>query len=127
MLVKPILERILNNDFTEETDHVSDYLKETFPEIKKSSLREDIFDWLETRPAFDVNHLAQGEAIRFLAQEIINFDIPDNYPIRRGCARAQYNAKQALATGLVESIMRLGREFDSFPAHIEKIRALDDR
>ena len=89
MLIKPILECILNNDFTTETDHVSDYLKETFPEIKKSSLREDIFDWLDTRPAFDINHLAQEEAIRFLAQEIINFDVPDNYPIRKGCARAK--------------------------------------
>ena len=127
MLTKPILERILDNDFTEKTDHISDYLEETFPEIKKSSLREDIFDWLDTQPEFDVNHLAQEEAIRFLAQEIINFDIPDNYPIRKGCARSKYNAKQALATGLVKSIMRLGREFDSFPAHIEKIRALDDR
>jgi len=127
VLVKPILERILNNEFTTETDHVSDYLTETFPEIKISSLREDIFEWLATRPEFDVSHLAQEEAIRLLAQEIINFDIPDNYPIRKGCARSQYNAKKALAAGLVESIMRLGREFDSLPAHIEKIRALDDR
>ena len=57
----------------------------------------------------------------------MNLEVPEDWPIRKGCARAQYNAKQALATGLVESIMRLGREFDSFPAHIEKIRALDDR
>jgi len=127
VLIQPILERILNNDFTTETDHLSDYLTETFPEIKISSLREDIFEWLATRPEFDVSYLAQEEAIRLLAQEIINFDIPDNYPIRKGCARSKYNAKQALATGLVKSIMRLGREFDSFPAHIEKIRALDDR
>ena len=127
MLVKPILERILNNDFTTETDHVSDYLKETFPEIKKSSLREDIFDWLKTRPSFDVDHSLQGDAIWFLAQEIMNLEVPEDWPIRKGCARAHYDAKRSLATNLVVSIMRLGREFDSFPAHIEKIRALDDR